>query len=132
MVKYGRDESTAPPAPATQPKKKGKKRKKKERGDDASIALATTPARGDDAEPSGARTSLAAGIVKPVGARIDWASLLRHVYLEDVLACPCGERRTVIADINDPSVVAAILVHLGLPTEAPPIARARSPSSQAA
>jgi hypothetical protein len=44
-------------------------------------------------EPHGPRTSLGGGVVQPVGARIDWASLLRRVYLEDVLACPCGGRR---------------------------------------
>jgi hypothetical protein len=32
-----------------------------------------------------------------------------------------------VADISDREVVVAILAHLGLPTEAPPLARARSP-----
>ena len=59
--------------------------------------------------------------------RIDWATLLRHIYLEDVLACPCGGRRRVIAHIEQPDVVAAVLEHLGLPADPPPIARARSP-----
>ena len=72
VVKYGRDETTAPPAPAAE--KRGKKKKKT----DVSAAEARVP--------SGPRTSLGAAIVKPVGARIDWASLLRHVYLEDVLS----------------------------------------------
>ena len=73
VVKYGRDETQAPsvPAPATK-----KRRKKKE----ADVTAAQAPA------PSSARTSLGAGIVKPVGARIDWASLLRRIYLEDVLS----------------------------------------------
>jgi len=83
-------------------------------------------------EPDGPRTSLGAGVVKPVGARIDWASLLRRVYLEDVLACPCGGRRRIIADIQERDVIVAILEHLGLPTESPPVARARSPSFDAA
>ncbi len=95
-----------------------KRRKKKE----ADVTAAQEPA------PSSPRTSLGAGIVKPVGARIDWASLLRRIYLEDVLACPCGGRRRIIADVDDPSVIEAILSHLGLPTVAPPIARARSPA----
>jgi Putative transposase len=76
------------------------------------------------------RTSLSDGVVRPVYARIDWATLLRRVYLEDVLACPCGGRRMLIADIHDRESVVAILTHLGLPTEAPPVARARSPSVQ--
>ncbi len=33
----------------------------------------------------------------------------------------------LVADISDSEVVVAILAHLGLPTEAPPLARARSP-----
>jgi hypothetical protein len=45
----------------------------------------------------------------------------------DVLACPCGWRRATVADISEREVVVAILAHLGLPTEAPPLARARSP-----
>jgi len=81
--------------------------------------------------PRGPRTSLGDGVVRPVGARIDWASLLRRVYLEDVLACPCGGRRAIVADITEPDVVVAILSHLALPTEPPPIARARSPGADA-
>ena len=73
--------------------------------------------------------SPSAGIVKPVAARIDWASLLRRIYLEDVLACPCGGRRRIIADVDEPSVIEAILTHLGLPTVTPPIARARKPGA---
>ena len=52
--------------------------------------------------PSGARTSLGTGVVPPCYARIDWATLLRRVYLDDVLSCPCGSRRYVVAlfDMN--------------------------------
>ena len=95
-------------------------------------------------EPNGPLTSLGGGVVQPVGARIDWASLLRRVYLQDVLACPCGGRRQKqhrqvlrykqqsIADIQERDVIVAILEHLGLPTAPPPLARARSPSFEAA
>ena len=78
--------------------------------------------------PRAAATSLGDGVVRPVFARIDWASLLKRVYLEDVLACPCGGRRRVIGDITQPEVITAILTALKLPTEAPPIARARDPA----
>jgi hypothetical protein len=81
----------------------------------------------DDTIASGPRTSLGAGVAKPVGARIDWASLVRRTYLEDVLSCPCGGRRFIVADITERDVATAILGHLGLPTQPPPIARARSP-----
>src|SRR4030095_2473244 len=85
----------------------------------------------DDTIPNGPRTSLAAGVAKPVGARIDWRNLIRRTYLEDVLSCPCGGRRFVVADITECDVVAAILGHLGLPIQPPPIARARSASFEA-
>jgi len=86
----------------------------------------------ESATPAASRTALASGVAKPVGQRIDWASLIRRTYLEDVLACPCGGRRYILADITEPEVVLAILQHLGLPTEPPPVARARSPDSEAA
>ena len=47
--------------------------------------------------------------------------------LVDVLACACGGRRAILADISERDVVMAVSAHLGLPTEAPPIAWARSP-----
>jgi hypothetical protein len=62
-------------------------------------------------------------------ATIDWASLLKRVFFEDVLlACPCGGRRRILADVEQPEAIVAILRHLRLPTEAPPIARARDPA----
>jgi hypothetical protein len=123
VVKYGRDEATAPPAAqATTPSKHGKKRKRKA----VDVDAAQTP------PSSSPRTALGAAIVKPVAARIDWASLLRRIYLDDVLACPCGRRRRIIADVDDPTVIEAILAHLGLPTTAPPIAQARSPARDGA
>jgi len=45
----------------------------------------------------------------------------------DVLQCPCGARRAIIAFLTDPKVVHAILECLGLPTTAPDIAPARPP-----
>ena len=57
-----------------------------------------------------------------------WAQLLRRIYLVDVLACPCGGRRAIVADLADSEVAVALLAHLGLPPFAPPIARARSPA----
>ncbi|WP_437896565.1 hypothetical protein [Sorangium sp. So ce124] len=85
--------------------------------------------------PASARTSLGDGIVPPVYARIDWASLIRRVYWEDVLACPCGGRRRLVADIGQRAqreAIVALLTHLGIPTEPPPIARAREPWFDAA
>ena len=46
----------------------------------------------------------------------------------DVLACPrCGGRLTLIALIEDPSVIVRFLGHLGLPTDIPEAQPARAP-----
>jgi hypothetical protein len=120
-------------ATPTLPRAKKKKRTMKT-PDDASPFVAsgegTLPERGSDGEKavrSRPRTSLGDGVVKQGGSRIEWAQLLRRIYWVDVLACPCGGRRAIVADISDSEVVVALLAHLGLPPFAPPIARARSP-----
>ena len=61
-------------------------------------------------------------------SRIRWADLLLKVFREDVLSCPCGGRRVVLALVTEKKVIHAILDHLGLPTTGPPIAPARSTS----
>ena len=78
--------------------------------------------------------------VNPNGLRIgiikSWPSTwfaegeaFRSQFLQDVLACACGGRRTVIALVSDRKIVAEILEHLGLPTTGPPVAPARVASS---
>jgi hypothetical protein len=65
---------------------------------------------------------------RPHPSRLPWAELYRRVFRDDLLVCPrCTGRMRVLAAITDPAVVAAILTHLGLPTEPPPIAAARAP-----
>jgi hypothetical protein len=60
-------------------------------------------------------------------ARMSWARLLKRVFDIDIEQCPhCGGALKIIAAIEDPSVIARILAHLGLPTRAPPRAPARS------
>jgi hypothetical protein len=60
-------------------------------------------------------------------ARMSWARLLKRVFDIDVEHCPhCGGTLKIIAAIEDPSVIARILAHLGLPPRAPPRAPARS------
>ena len=78
-----------------------------------------------------ARSSLGNGVVPLQGARIDWAALLKRIFLEDVLACPCGGRRRIVSDVQDRDAIVAILRHLRLPIGAPPIARARDPAEMA-
>jgi len=111
--------SGAEPPPA----KRARKRKK----GSAEDAVVPSPAR-DAPLPSG-RTSLGDGLLP---TRLDWATLLRRVYFEDVLVCPCGGRRRILADITEPAGIAAILDHLGLPSVALPLARARDPTEDAA
>ena len=65
------------------------------------------------------------GYVRPVHHA--WADLLRRTFAVDVLACECGGRLRLLATIEQPSVVAAILRHLGLPVDAPAPAPARMP-----
>jgi hypothetical protein len=112
-----------PPTNTSTPKKKRK----------ANGATALCPPARDDTPPeAGPRTSLGAGLVRQDFARIDWATLLRRIYLEDVLACPCGGRRNVLADIHERDAIVAILTHLGLDPDPPAIARARDPTDDVA
>jgi hypothetical protein len=39
--------------------------------------------------------------VAPRARRLPWADLLRRVFAEDVLVCPCGSRRSVVAFVAD-------------------------------
>ena len=58
---------------------------------------------------------------------IDWAELLKRIHDVDALACACGGRLKFIALILEEDPARAILESLHLPSEPPPIARARSP-----
>jgi putative transposase len=60
-------------------------------------------------------------------ARMSWARLLKWVLDIDIEQCPqCGGALKLIAAILDPTVIAKILAHLGLPIKAPPRSPARS------
>src|SRR5690606_17060428 len=57
-----------------------------------------------------------------------WAALMRRPFAFDVLACPrCGGRLRLIALIEETTVVTRILRRLGLPSDLPALAPARSP-----
>jgi ribosomal protein S27E len=59
--------------------------------------------------------------------RLDWASLLRRVFGDDVTRCPgCGDHLRILAVLTDPDDTTAILEHLGLRSEIPPLAPARA------
>ena len=58
--------------------------------------------------------------------RYSWAALLKRVFAVDVLRCDrCGGRLRILAAIHPPVPTAAILGHLGLPTETLPNAPPR-------
>jgi hypothetical protein len=63
--------------------------------------------------------------------RLSWEQLLRRVFGVDALACPrCGERMRLLAVIQDPAAIRAILDCLNLPSRAPPLAPARQESTE--
>lgn len=96
-------------------------------------ASAVVPAVADDG-PAGVpeRPMAPADDAPPPRRYFAWAELLRRIFALDVLACAgCGGRLRFIATIEDPVVVARILRHVGLPTEVPEPAPARSPPTPA-
>ncbi len=61
-------------------------------------------------------------------ARLSYARLLSRVFEADIGNCQrCGGALRFIACIDDPDAIAKILTHIGLPTDAPKLAPARSP-----
>jgi hypothetical protein len=54
---------------------------------------ALVPARGGEPSPAAATPSRSG----MRGTGVPWAELLRRVFATDVLACPCGGRRSVVA-----------------------------------
>jgi hypothetical protein len=52
---------------------------------------------------------------------------LRRVFADDVLQCPCGGRRSVIAVVTDPTIARTLLLALDLPHEPATFAPARDP-----
>ena len=60
--------------------------------------------------------------------RLTFAALLARVFKIQIDHCPaCGGKMKIIAFITDPASIRRYLEGVGLPTEAPPIAPARSP-----
>ena len=60
--------------------------------------------------------------------RIDWATLLKHTYDLDVLACACGGRLKFVELVTDADRAREVLEVLGLPFALPPLPRARAPN----
>ena len=55
--------------------------------------------------------------------RLLWSVLLRRVFLHEILRCPCGGKRRVLAMVFNRESIRRVLKHMALPEEAP----ARSP-----
>jgi hypothetical protein len=54
---------------------------------------------------------------------------LRRSFQVDVLACAkCGGRLRVLGEVTEPAMVKLVLDSLGMPTDAPRVARARDPT----
>ncbi|MCX5748140.1 MAG: transposase, partial [Proteobacteria bacterium] len=86
-------------------------------------ALVPAAPSNDATSPSCAAPTSASGH----RTRLPWAELLRRVFADDVLRCPCGGRRSVIAIVAVPAIARAVLVGLGLPAEPATFAPARAP-----
>ena len=72
---------------------------------------------------------LLGGALYAAQPRVDWASLLRRCFDVDVLACPsCGGRLRVLEEVTEPAMVTLVLESLGMPRDAPRVARARDPT----
>ncbi|MFN0305818.1 MAG: hypothetical protein ACKVQU_36315 [Burkholderiales bacterium] len=70
------------------------------------------PATGDSCEHAHAQGA---------PARMSWARLLKRVFDIDIERCThCAGTLKIIAAIEEPAVIAKILMHLGLPARAPP------------
>ena len=80
------------------------------------------------AEPATSVSLLPKPEESPGRIRLGWADLFRRVFAKDVTECPsCRGKMKVIAVIEEPKVVKAILRHLGEPPEVPMTAPARAP-----
>ncbi|MBN1208819.1 MAG: hypothetical protein JXB05_28430, partial [Myxococcaceae bacterium] len=64
---------------------------------------------------------------RPKRPRIDWARLLRHTSQLDVLQCPCGGRRRVLAAVTSPAVAEKVLRDIGRLPPHPPLATGPPP-----
>jgi len=76
-----------------------------------------------DGEPPPA-SAIPSGLTRR--SRVPWAELLRRVFATDVLLCPCGGRRSVVAVVGS-ALAGAVLAALGLSCTPATFAPARDP-----
>ena len=58
--------------------------------------------------------------------RMLWSELVRRVFLQEILCCSCGGRRSVLSMVFKPTSIERVLRHMGLPYEPPQRAPPRS------
>jgi hypothetical protein len=61
---------------------------------------------------------------------LDWKTLLSRSFGDELLSCPCGGRRGIVAYVTDPAKAGEILDELGVEAPQPRLARARGPPQQ--
>ena len=89
------------------------------------VAQARRPAEPEPAESGAGSAALAPP--RP-GRYLSWAELLKRVYEFDVLVCPaCGGRMRVLATLTEETSIASFLRGIGVSSEVPRFAPARSP-----
>ena len=81
----------------------------------------------DTHDAASPRCSAPAAPIALRARRLPWADLLRRVFAEDVLACPCGGRRGVTAFVTDERLARSLLTALGQPADPAAFAPARDP-----
>ena len=67
---------------------------------------------------------------EPRERRLPWADLLRRVFGDDLLRCPCGGRRKVVAFIPSGKMAKEILAAVGIEAAPLVVARAQAPPHQ--
>lgn len=85
----------------------------------------TLPSSPPDPLSESAQTSVEAAASAAIASprNYTWALLMMRVFALDVLQCQrCGGRLRILAAIHPPETTRKILVHLGLPSRAPPLA----------
>jgi hypothetical protein len=93
----------------------------------AKLRRHVVPRKADVPAPSVQVATAVAPVAPPRKPRLEWAALLRRVFALDVLSCPCGGQRQVVAFITEVRVVREILEHLHLPSKPLPWASAQAP-----
>ena len=71
------------------------------------------------------------GVLLARSPRLDWPTLLRRTFDVDALSCArCGGRLRPLDVVAEPEEARRILKLAGLPSEPPPLARARDPTEE--